>query len=118
MTAGIARATTVLVLIVAAACDSGHSVYLHNATDRPVLVYERMGNETTPPFRVEPGQTFRDAWIVPATTEERAKSTVRRRVEATLEDGTPIFCDAYSYSQLDAMGWRIEIERRNACPQG
>ena len=98
------------------ACDSGHTVYLHNATDMPVLVYERMGRETTTPFRIERGQTFVNAWIVPASAEERARSPARRRVEATLEDGTLIFCDAYSYPQLDATDWRIEIERRNTCP--
>lgn len=89
--------------------DPSHDVYLHNATDVPVLLYEGARIADVPDARLLPSETRYTSWLV------STRSTTRRTVKALDETGQLIFCRRYDREELDRIGWRIEITRENRC---
>jgi len=108
--------TLLLVFVGAASCggviigDPSHVVYLHNTSDGAVLVYEVSGTDRVFDARVAAGATKEVGWLISRTSPRK------RTVEAFDEAGVLVFCQSYSYDELEGIAWRIEIvSGQNAC---
>lgn len=105
-----------LVAAATAACgvvtigDPSHVAYLHNSTNRAVLVYEVARSDRVFDARVEADTTVKTSWLISKS------SSTKRTVEAYDEAGVLVFCRRYSYEELQRIGWRIEIVAgQNTC---
>jgi hypothetical protein len=103
------HATNSLLLFIAAvallvACDPFEYVYFTNRSTEPVSLYEitRAPESLT---NLAPGETRRRNWRYPIDATDRRKV----RVEADDPRGQRIFCHDFSYEDLKAINWRIDI---------
>lgn len=93
--------------------DHARDIYFTNRADVPVVLYERVAEKTYSHHRVAPGATFHNQILVPPG--DLSKSTSRRRFEAKTETEEVIFCRTFTYPDLDGLGWRVTIDRTQAC---
>jgi hypothetical protein len=91
--------------VVLTACDPTEYVYATNRTNVQVVLFEFDRN---PRYQqtVAPGQTVRNTWMYPIHADDPR----RARVEADDPDGIRVFCHDFSYAELKALQWRIEIQ--------
>ncbi|MBI4492354.1 MAG: hypothetical protein HY690_06130 [Chloroflexi bacterium] len=88
--------------------DTGQEVYIHNATDIPIVVYEAGREHPRTNFRVEPRQTRESAWPIPPR-DSSGQLMGSQKVDAKDESGNLIFCRRYTLQELERQNWRIEI---------
>jgi hypothetical protein len=95
--------------------DASEKVYLHNNLD--VAVNVGADGEKGPWQLVQPGQTGTNQWLVVGKREGKRPDAgfPLRQVEAKTEAGERVFCHRYSDTELDGLGWVIEIRRSDDC---
>lgn len=92
--------------------DSFKDVVLHNATDVTLAVFHNGGREV-PASRVEitAGTSYTAGWLWPISSDDFRT----RKVEALDLQGQLIYCKAFSYGELQRLGWKVEIVRERSC---
>jgi hypothetical protein len=87
------------------ACDPFEYVYFTNRTAEPISLYEitRTPESLT---TLAPGETRRRNWRYPID----ASDLRRVRVQADDSSGKRIFCHDFSYGDLKAVNWRIDVQ--------
>lgn len=100
---------TLLLLCVGAGCqgDPGYSMFVENATNERVTVYELgaypAGDRG---FVLNPGEKRTTHWLRPRDERDRQETTVK----ATDDGGTVVFCRKYTYERAkDNFNWTIRI---------
>lgn len=109
----VALAAIALTLGLTTSCgDSFKDVVLRNATDVTLAVYHNEGREV-PASRVDiaAGTSHTAGWLWPISSDDFRS----RRVEALDAQGQLIYCKAFSYRDLQRMGWKVEIVRERSC---
>lgn len=110
---------SVLSLSAVASCgiigDRGLPIEFVNRTGKPVLLYEL--GRAYPALRKEldAEERLRSSWV-DSRLDDRAKNTVKFRVEATTESGDLVFCHDYTFNDLTRISWVVEIRAQNDCP--
>ncbi len=83
---------------------ASHDVYLTNATGQRLVVYELLrgpGLSRT----VESGVTIKSSWPYPLSSVDSRKA----RLEADNQAGSRVYCNEFSFGDLESAGWRITI---------
>ena len=87
--------------------DTSHDVQLRNATETIVLLYEDNTDPPSPPVRLEPGATRHNVWLWPV----RPTDSLRRTVVALSLERSLLYCQEFTYQELERLQWRVEITR-------
>lgn len=85
--------------------DPAHGVVFENALTEPIVVYEQ--GRVVPRFTrdVGPGASVESAWLWPLDASDRRV----RRVEASTRDGVFVYCQDFTFKDLEVVKWRIRI---------
>ena len=95
--------------------DQAHDVTIRNATNLPLVLYEHGRAYPRYSESLDPGAVVQSGWLIPCG---EARHTARfAHVEAVDNTGGQlIFCQSYTYDDLEHLGWTIEIvEDQNTC---
>ena len=94
--------------------DQYHDVTIRNATNLPLVLYEHGRAYPRYSESLDPGAVRQSGWLIPCG---EARHTARfAHVEAVDNTGLLIFCQSYTYDELERLGWTIEIvEDQNTC---
>jgi hypothetical protein len=95
-----------VVLVALTGCDRVEYVYVTNATDESIALFEFDRNPRYQQ-RLEPGQTARNTWMYPIDRGDLR----RARVEADDSRGNRIYCHDFSYEELIERNWKIRVVR-------
>jgi hypothetical protein len=94
--------------------DQAHDVTIRNATNLPLVLYEHGRAYPRYSESLTPGAVRQSGWLVPCG-EARHTATFAN-VEAVESTGRLIFCQSYTYDDLERLGWAIEVmEDQNTC---
>ena len=94
--------------------DQSHDVTIRNATNLPLVLYEHGRAYPQYSESLDPRAVLQSGWLVPCG---EARHTARfAHVEAADNTGQLIFCQSYTYDDLERLGWTIEVmEDQNTC---
>ena len=94
--------------------DQAHDVTIRNATNLPLVLYEHGRAYPRDSESLDPGAVLQSGWLIPCGD---ARHTARfAHVEAVDNTGQLIFCQSYTYDDLERLGWAIEVmEDQNTC---
>ena len=81
--------------------DPSHTVTYTNSANQPLTVYEAGSSQSYK--TLASGQVVESAWPVSRSAEWRM------RVEARDAVGQPMFCRRYSYQDMEASNWHIDL---------
>jgi hypothetical protein len=111
----LSRALVAVVAILAVACDGPDAQFIvyENRLPTTVFVYEYLGGETTPRRELPPGGSFKNQVLIPR--RDRWATSTGRRIEAVDGTGRVVYCQDFTFPQLEAMEWRIKIEAGKTC---
>ena len=94
--------------------DASRNVDLYNATGVVIVLYENAAAPKGFVGTLEPSATSESAWLFPIEASDRRT----RLVKATGRDGELLYCHAFTFAELERVGWRIEITKQDppSCP--
>ena len=94
--------------------DPARPIDLHNATGVTIILYQDAAAPKANTRTVEPGATAESAWLWPITSSDRRV----RVVKATDRSGTLLYCQAFTFGELEEISWRVEITKQSpaSCP--
>jgi hypothetical protein len=88
--------------------DRSKQVRITNATGVTIFLDEGTVSSATPAnqIRLAAGETRTNAWLAPLSPGDRP-----RLVQARAENNDVLFCERFTFEELQAIDWRIEITR-------
>jgi hypothetical protein len=88
--------------------DFGHGVTIMNHTSEHIIVYELGRDNRNYETRLGPNESRRNTWLVPPPGSP-SRSAKGYQVDAFDLFGAHIYCERYSYDDLQEGGWIIRI---------